>query len=127
MSYLLDTHTFIWFINGDLLLPKKVIDTIKNPNNQCYISIGSLWEIAIKIKLNKLTLNSDFGKILDFIEENEIEVLPITFSHILALNDLDFHHRDPFDRILLAQSAAEQLTIISKDKNFSLYDIRIFW
>lgn len=127
MSYLLDTHTFIWFINGDALLPKKVIDEIKDLNNQCFISIASIWEIAIKSKLNKLTLFSDFDKIIEFLDENQIEVLPIGFNHILALNNLEFHHRDPFDRILIAQSITEELILLSKDKNFAFYDVNVFW
>lgn len=127
MSYLLDTHTFIWFINGDTLLPKKVVNAIKDLNNQCFISIASIWEIAIKSKLNKLTLNADFDKIMEFLDENQIEVLPIGFNHILALNNLEFHHRDPFDRILIAQSITEELILISKDKNFAFYDADVFW
>lgn len=127
MSYLLDTHTFIWFINGDLSLPKKVINEIKNPKNQCFISIASIWEIAIKTKLNKLSLLSQFDNIIEFLDENQIEILPITFNHIVTLNELEFHHRDPFDRILLAQAITEGLTILSKDKNFTLYNANVFW
>jgi PIN domain nuclease of toxin-antitoxin system len=97
MSFLLDTHTFIWFINGDLSLPKRVVNEIKNLNNQCFVSIASIWEIAIKSKLNKLSLLSEFDKIVEFLDENQIEILPITFNHILSLNELEIHHRDPFD------------------------------
>lgn len=127
MSYLLDTHTFIWFINGDTSLPVKVIKEIKDLNNQCFISIASIWEIAIKSKLNKLTLLSDFDKIIEFLDVNQIEILPISFNHILALNNLEFHHRDPFDRILIAQAISEELILLSKDKNFSFYDVNVFW
>ncbi|WP_316770502.1 type II toxin-antitoxin system VapC family toxin [Pedobacter frigiditerrae] len=127
MSYLLDTHTFIWFINGDSSLPKKVIDEIKDLNNQCFISIASIWEIAIKSKLNKLSLLSEFDKIFEFLDQNQIEILPISFNHILSLNQLEFHHRDPFDRILIAQAITEELVLLSKDKNFILYDVNVFW
>lgn len=127
MSYLLDTHTFIWFINGDTSLPNKVVSEIRDLKNQCFISIASIWEIAIKSKLNKLELFSDFDKIIEFLDENQIEVLPIGFNHILTLNNLEFHHRDPFDRILIAQAITEELILLSKDKNFTFYDVNVFW
>ncbi|WP_145857370.1 type II toxin-antitoxin system VapC family toxin [Pedobacter suwonensis] len=127
MQFLLDTHTFIWFINGDSSLPNELIDEIKNLKNQCFISIASIWEIAIKCKLNKLSLNADFDRILDFLDQNQIEILPISFDHIVKLNELDFHHRDPFDRILIAQGISEDLTILTKDQNFSFYKIKIRW
>ncbi|PWS32163.1 type II toxin-antitoxin system VapC family toxin [Pedobacter paludis] len=127
MPFLLDTHTFIWFINGDSTLPKEVIAKIKNLDNQCFLSIASIWEIAIKIELNKLALISGFDKIEDFLTENQIEILPITFEHILSLNNLELHHRDPFDRIIIAQGISEELIILTKDQNFSLYEAKIFW
>jgi len=127
MPFLLDTHTFIWFINGDSTLPKEVIAKIKNLDNQCFLSIASIWEIAIKITLNKLALISGFDKIEDFLTENQIEILPITFEHILSLNNLELHHRDPFDRIIIAQGISEELIILTKDQNFSLYEAKIFW
>ncbi|TDG37093.1 type II toxin-antitoxin system VapC family toxin [Pedobacter changchengzhani] len=127
MAFLLDTHTFIWFINGDTSLPKKVINKIRNLVNQCYLSIASIWEIAIKLKLNKLSLLSDFDRISVFLDENQIEILPITFNHIQSLNQLAFHHRDPFDRIIIAQGISEGLIILTKDENFNLYGASIFW
>jgi PIN domain nuclease of toxin-antitoxin system len=127
MKFLLDTHTFIWFINGDDFLSDKVVEKIKNIENQCFFSIASIWEIAIKIKLNKLQINSDFNNIIDFCVSNQIEILPITFEHILELNKLDFHHRDPFDRLIIAQGIAEKLTVLTKDENFQLYKVKSLW
>ena len=127
MNYLLDTHTFIWFINGDLSLPDKVITRIKNVENKCFFSIASIWEIAIKMKLNKLQIESDFNKITDFCIQNEIDILPITFEHIQELNQLDFHHRDPFDRLIIAQGITEKLTILTKDENFKFYNVKSLW
>ena len=127
MSYLLDTHTLLSFINGDTSLPRKVINEIINLKNQCFISIASIWEIAIKIKLSKLTLVSDFNRLIEFFTENQIEILPLTFSHIQSLNELEPHHRDPFDRILIAQAITEDLTILSKDKIFTHYNINLLW
>ena len=127
MDLLLDTHTFIWFINGDQFLSENAISKIKNIENQCFFSIASIWEIAIKMKLNKLQLKSDFNKIIDFCTENEIEILPVTFEHIQELNKLEFHHKDPFDRLIIAQGIAEKLTVLTKDENFRLYQIECFW
>ncbi|HTD39094.1 MAG TPA: type II toxin-antitoxin system VapC family toxin [Mucilaginibacter sp.] len=127
MKYLLDTHTFIWFINGDPSLPDKVIAKIKNVENQCFFSIASVWEIAIKVKLNKLQIKSEFTKIIDFCIDNQIDILPIAFEHILELNKLDFHHRDPFDRLIIAQGITEKLTVLTKDENFHLYKVKCLW
>jgi PIN domain nuclease of toxin-antitoxin system len=99
MDFLLDTHTFIWFINGDSLLPEQIQEEIKDINNRCFISIASLWEMAIKVSLDKLELKADFNKIAGFLVDNDIEILPISFEHIQKLLKLEFHHRDPFDRI----------------------------
>ena len=127
MQLLLDTHAFIWFISGDEAMPSKVIDAIRNIENKCYISIASIWEIAIKSSLKKLELKSDFNKIIDLLIENEIELLPITFAHLQALIQLEFHHRDPFDRLIIAQGSVEQLTIITKDEQFVKYTNNILW
>ncbi len=127
MQLLLDTHTFIWFISGDTSLPGKVRELIKDIDNKCFISIASLWEIAIKSSLKKLTLKSGFDKIAGFLIENDIEILPITFEHLQQLLQLTFHHRDPFDRIIIAQGISERLTIISKDEHFSSYTKHVLW
>jgi len=127
MNILLDTHTFIWFINGDKSIPEKVIAKIKNIENRCFLSIASIWEIAIKMKLNKLQLKSDFDEITNLCFENDIEILPVTFAHIQELNNLDLHHGDPFDRLIIAQGIFEKLTVLTKDENFRLYKVKILW
>ena len=127
MDLLLDTHTFIWFLNGDNQLPASLKKLIANTSNKCFISIASLWEIAIKSNLNKLELQGDFNQIASFLIDNDIEVLPISFAHIQRLLNLSFHHRDPFDRIIVAQAFTENLTIATKDKAFSEYLVNVFW
>ncbi|MEO8820646.1 MAG: type II toxin-antitoxin system VapC family toxin [Ginsengibacter sp.] len=103
MELLLDTHAFIWFIDGDNSLPEKAVHTIKDINNECFISVASLWEIAIKLSLKKIELKSDFNKINNFLADNGIDILPITFDHLQKLLELPYHHRDPFDRIIISQ------------------------
>ncbi|MDR3712969.1 MAG: type II toxin-antitoxin system VapC family toxin [Puia sp.] len=127
MQLLLDTHTFIWFISGDQALPQRALSAIKDTDNKCYISIASIWEIALKSSLKKLELKSDFDNIIDFLAENDIEILPINFAHLQRVITLEFHHRDPFDRIIIAQGLVENLTIITKDENFPSYTERLLW
>lgn len=127
MDILLDTHVFMWFMNGEKALPEGHRSTIKNVKNKCYFSIASIWEIAIKHSIHKLELASGFDKIQDFMFENDIELLPISFEHIQTLLSLEYHHRDPFDRIIIAQGVAENLTILTRDGNFSKYGVLTLW
>ena len=129
MQYLLDTHTFIWFINGDDQLSTNAKRQILDfPNSTCFVSIASLWEIAIKINLRKLTFKKTLKEVYLEISTNRFELLPLTFKHTLHVSTLPLKHRDPFDRILIAQAMEENLTIISRDKNFQLYkNIHLLW
>lgn len=121
MAYLLDTHTFLWFLEGSKRLSKKTKDIIVNPKNKTFISIASIWEMGIKISLDKLELDLSLEELKQELIRNEIEILPLDFDHIIELSKLDFHHRDPFDRILISQARSEKLTILSKDSHFKLY------
>lgn len=127
MKYLLDTHALLWFLNDDPQLPKKVSSQILSNKNKCYLSIASLWEISIKINIGKLTLKMPFEELYDYLFDNDIEVLHISFDHLVVLTSLDLHHRDPFDRLIIAQSKSAELTIISKDANFAHYNADLFW
>jgi len=127
MDLILDTHTLIWFINGDHQLPNKSIHLIQNLENKCFISIASIWEIAIKLSLGKLDLNGGFDEIAKIMTRYDFELLPITFNHIQTLLSLDFHHRDPFDRIIISQGLVEKLAIVSKDENFIKYNVTVIW
>lgn len=127
MELLPDTHAFIWFIVGDNFLHENAVNAIKEIKNKCFISIASLWEIAIKLSLKKIELKSDFSKIVDFLADNDIDILPITFAHIQKLLKLPYHHRDPFDRIIISQGLTENFTIVTKDKDFESYTERILW
>ena len=127
MEFLLDTHALIWFMNADNRLTQSSKLIIQNSENKCYVSIASIWEIAIKISLNKLDLNGQFNEISETLTNNSFNFLPITIEHTQKIIDLDFHHRDPFDRLIIAQSIVENMPIITKDKIFLKYNVDVFW
>jgi PIN domain nuclease of toxin-antitoxin system len=127
MNFLVDTHVLIWFITDDIKLPIKTKQIIENKENSLYVSIASYWEIAIKNSIGRLDLNSDLEAIFKVIEESGFETLPLTTSHILQNSTLEFHHQDPFDRIIIAQSLVENMTIITKDRQFEKYNVPIIW
>jgi len=127
MKILLDTHTFLWFLSGDSELSKQARMFIENPENENYISIASFWEIAIKNSLGKLTLDVPFAELKTEAIKNSFQILPITFEDTLQLNTLPFHHRDPFDRIIISQAKENNLVLLSCDSNFSPYDVNLFW
>ena len=99
---LLDTHVFIWYVSGDSSISKKAKSTIEAPNALNYVSVGSLWEIAIKISLGKLTLNKPFAAIEEQINKNGFQLIPVVFEDTLKLTSLPFFHKDPFDRLIIA-------------------------
>jgi PIN domain nuclease of toxin-antitoxin system len=127
MNYLLDTHAIIWFLNGDEKLSVKSKEIIENQDNLKFVSIASIWEIAIKISLNKFKFNKGFKKFLELIDANGFEILPISFDHALTVSTLNFIHRDPFDRLIVSQALSDNLTIITTDGFIVKYDVRTIW
>ncbi len=127
MKLLLDTHTFIWFINGDNRLSEKARNEITKSSNSKFISIVSIWEMAVKISLGKLKINYPFKDIIRQIEQNGFEILGVIFEHTDLVSRLEFHHRDPFDRLLIAQAIWGKMTIISKDEMFRKYGVKLTW
>ena len=127
MNLLIDTHALIWFITDNDKLPLKTKQIIENKENNCYVSIATYWEIGIKNSIGRLDLTSDLETIFQIIEETGFEALPITTNHILENASLEFHHQDPFDRIIIAQSLTEKMTIITKDSLFENYNVPIIW
>lgn len=128
MKYLLDTHTFLWIIEDNKILTKKVRQIYLDNSNEIYFSVASIWEMAIKISLKKLTIR---GKLSRFIDkhaiENNIRILSIQPHHIFPIEKLPFHHRDPFDRLLLAQCVQEKMHLLSKDTKFDQYGVNRIW
>ena len=127
MNILLDTHTFLWFLGGDPELSKQARILIENPEHVKYISIASFWEIAIKNSLGKLTLEVPFVELKIEAIKNSFQILPITFEDTLQLSTLPFHHRDPFDRIIISQAKENSLILISRDNIFAQYNINLLW
>ena len=128
MKYLLDTHTLLWFLQGDKKLSDKARGLIDNSDNRKFLSIASLWEIAIKVSLGKLALNKPFEKLFpEQLHFNRIEILDITADNLIKLTALPFHHRDPFDRLIIAQALVEELPVIGADVIFDAYGINREW
>ena len=121
MKFLLDTHTFLWFISGDNLLSKRAKDAIESAESHSYLSIASLWEIGIKTRLNKLNIGMPFKDLKKQIDKNGFEILPVLFSHIEIISELPVHHQDPFDRILIAQAIVEPMRLLTHDEVMTRY------
>lgn len=127
MNLLLDTHVFLWFITGDNQLPESIVRKITDRKNNCFTSIASIWEIVIKLSIDKLEIQGGFNTIEDFLENNDIEILPINFQHLKELLSLPRHHNDPFDRLIISQSIAEEMILVSKDRIFNDYNLKLLW
>ena len=128
MKLLLDTHVFLWFIAGDARLSFSARSEIEAQDNLKLVSIASLWEMAIKISLGKLTLDQRFDDFVPrLIETNGFDLLAVRTDHVARLTSLPFHHRDPFDRLLLAQARAEGMTLVSDDGQFGPYGVPLLW
>ena len=120
MNLLVDTCTLLWWVNGNLLSP-DASQAIADPGNRVWVSAASVWEIGIKQSLGKLTVRGD----LDAVVDEDFEHLPITFAHARRAAQLPRHHRDPFDRMLVAQAQAEDLTLATRDRRISSYDVTL--
>lgn len=127
MNLLLDTHTFIWYFQSDQRLSPAMADMLEDVDNRLYLSIVSLWEIAINLNIGKLTLQVPFSNLPELLERFLIETLPIEFTDAAQYLSLPLHHRDPFDRMLIAQAMTNSLAIASADAAFDAYPIQRRW
>jgi PIN domain nuclease of toxin-antitoxin system len=128
MRYLLDTHTFIWVIQDLKQISEEAQKRLTEPDVKLYLSLASIWEISIKVSTGKLNLQEPLGEFLrEQLVLNVIDVLPITFEHVTKVRELPFHHRDPFDRLIIAQSILENLPVIGKDEWFDRYGLTRYW
>jgi len=128
MQLLLDTHSFLWFSNASPQLSAGALELIEEPANDIFLSIVSPWETGIKISTGKLTLNRSVDKFFEErMQASGIILLPIKLHHIAHISTLPFHHRDPFDRILVAQSLTENIPLVSADAALDAYGIVRLW
>ena len=127
MQYLIDTHTFLWFGTDDRLLPNPVRDIISDPANDIRISIASFWEIGIKYSLGKLPLKSNVLGLEQQAYDLDIAIIPITASAIHQMTLLPLHHRDPFDRIIIATALTGGETVLTADTLFDAYGVARSW
>jgi PIN domain nuclease of toxin-antitoxin system len=128
MKLLLDTHAFLWFIEGNLDLSDLARNLIEDQRNQRFLSVASLWEMSIKVSMGKLELEMAFTELVNReVYGNAIELLEIQPEHLDELLKLPFHHKDPFDRIIIAQSLAENIPVVTKDSAFGSYPVTILW
>jgi PIN domain nuclease of toxin-antitoxin system len=128
MRLLLDTHTLLWWLADDPLLSIPARKSIANPRHDCYVSIASCWELAIKASLGKLRLANPVERFIPReLAANNFQLLPIEFRHVARVESMEFHHRDPFDRLLAAQALVEKMTLVSADEMFDAYGVKRLW
>jgi PIN domain nuclease of toxin-antitoxin system len=128
VRYLLDTHTFLWWVINDPRLSVRVRELMRNPDNDFYFSAVVAWEIAIKYQLGRLRLDRDPERfVIEQVSANGLATLAIGVRHALLAGKLPLHHRDPFDRLLIAQSTLESLPVLTADPAIATYDVEIVW
>lgn len=128
MTLLLDAHALLWFIRADPRLSATARNLMSDPNNDLLLSTGTIWEIAIKVGLRKFTLAEPYDVFIrDAIADNDLTVLQISVEHAAAFTTLPLHHRDPFDRLLVAQALVEGLPLVSADPALDAYPITRLW
>lgn len=128
MNLLLDTHAFLWFATGDERLSAPARAAISAPSNHRLVSAASVWEMAIKVSLGKLDVSGELDDWLQrALDVCAAGVLPVDARHALATRELPWHHRDPFDRLLIAQAFTENLVLVSADGNMPAYGVPLLW
>jgi PIN domain nuclease of toxin-antitoxin system len=128
MRLLLDTHTFLWWDSQPNKLPAKVLALCEDAQNEMFLSVASIWEMQIKHQLGKLELHLPLDKLVsDQVQKNAIQILPIQTAHVLGISALPNAHKDPFDRLLIAQANVEKMVLLSGDGVFDQYPVKIIW
>jgi PIN domain nuclease of toxin-antitoxin system len=128
MKLLLDTHAFIWWVEAAPQLTRQAKEYVADGNNEVYLSLASSWEMAIKSSMGKLKLSVPLREYVpQHLAANGFKQLPMTFRQISVLESLELHHRDPFDRLLIAQAMTENLAIVSADRTFDDYKVQRIW
>lgn len=128
MKLLLDTHAFIWWDSEPAKLSASALSACQDQANTLILSVVSVWEIQIKSQLGKLKLNMPLSEIIQSQRQmNNVQILTVELDHVLELQNLPYHHKDPFDRLLIAQANVEDVLLVSGDSVFSEYPINLIW
>ena len=128
MNLLLDTHAFIWWATEPEKLSPQAHAYCEDDNNILLLSVASVWEMQIKLQLGKLKLDDPLRAFIEYQQQaDDLRILPIAIEHVFALDNLPLHHKDPFDRIIIAQATVEELFVVSKDEIFSAYPVKLVW
>ena len=128
MRLLLDTHTFLWAVAAPRKLSARALTALRNGSNELYLSAASVWEMAIKRSLGKLETDIPLGDLIaQGREKIQLRLLDIAAAHAVAVEALPFHHKDPFDRLLIAQALLEEMTIVGADRRFGPYGVKRVW
>jgi PIN domain nuclease of toxin-antitoxin system len=125
LRLLLDTHALVWALSAPARLPGRVAESLRDPRYDVHVSSVSTWEIVIKAALGKI--EADLGAVVRAVREADFEELPVSIAHTQRVSDLPPHHRDPFDRLLIAQALEERLTVVTHDRVLGAYQVPILW
>ncbi|MCL2109398.1 MAG: type II toxin-antitoxin system VapC family toxin [Oscillospiraceae bacterium] len=124
MKYLLDTQILLWHFGENKKLSETAKAKIFEPTEQCFVSVVSLWEVAIKMNINRLSFDGGFSAFRQLVEDNGFDILPIKNQHLESLFDLPLIHRDPFDRLIVSTAISENMTIVTADEDIQKYDVQ---
>lgn len=128
MKLLFDTHTFLWWDSQPEKLSSTVLDLCRDPDNSLILSVAAAWEIQVKTQLGKLQIRRTLNTLLAEQQRvNRLIILPVSLDHVLTLQRLPDHHRDPFDRILIAQALVEEATLLTRDRTIAQYPVVTIW
>ena len=126
MNLLIDSHEFIWWADSPHKLSSKTLTALLDKNNNLYISLASIWEMQIKVQIGKLAFKRGLRNTFEMHrKQNGLQTFSITADHIYELDNLPFHHKDPFDRIIIAQAIVENLTVVTDDPTFAAYPVKV--
>jgi PIN domain nuclease of toxin-antitoxin system len=128
MNLLLDTHVFVWMHEDPNKISSRAFAELSNPSNKLFLSIASVWELQIKIQAKKFKFKETLEEVIE-IEQitNGLQILSVTLTHALHLENLPPHHKDPFDRLLISQAIVENMILVSADASFAKYQVNLLW
>lgn len=124
-NLLIDTQSFIWFVDNNHKLPVSIRNVMEDEKNNLFVSIASLWEIVIKSSIGKLNLGWNIPEIINGVAKNGFSILQIVPQHLITLHGLEYYHRDPFDRIIISQGITEKMQVVTSDSEFSNYKVNL--